>query len=183
MGTVPDSAGGSRVPPAVPGRSDTPPPAADGRRAHLAGAAVVLAIGVAAIVGALQLGYWARGPGPGFFPLWMGVLLTAMAAAWAVQSYRAGPIVTEKPPAGSRRQVLLVLAGLLGVVLLLNVLGYQLTMFLFVLYVLLVVSKRRWLEALVFAAVAGIGVYALFANVLQVYLPTASLGFLAQLGL
>lgn len=150
---------------------------------HYIGAMVVLGIGAGAVYGATDLGYWENGPGPGFFPLWLGVLLVALALAWIVNTYRASTVPAEPMPEGGPRQVLLVLAGLGGVVLLLDVIGYQLTMFVFVLYVLLVVSRRRWLESLIFAAAAGFGVYALFANVLQVYLPTASLAFLIQLGL
>lgn len=149
-----------------------------------AGAAGVFVVGVAAAVGAMRLGYWREGPGPGFFPLWMGVLLAVLSLLWAVQTYRATAVPAEDAaPPGGRRDMLLILVGLAGVVLLLDVIGYQLTMFIFLLFVLLVVTHRGWLEALIVAAVGGFGVYALFANVLQVYLPTASLGPLAQLGL
>jgi putative tricarboxylic transport membrane protein len=154
----------------------------------LAGATGVLGIGVADVVGSLDLGYWRTGPGPGFFPLWLGVLLCVLAVLWARQVLRpatsdAEPESTPEEGPAQRRQAALVLAGLVVLVPLLDLLGYQLSMFLFVLYVLLVVSRRKPLGALVLAALAGFGVYALFANVLQVYLPTASLGFLAQLGL
>jgi len=149
-----------------------------------AGAGVVLAIGLYAIVASLDLGYWDEGPGPGFFPFWLGVLLAVLAVIWAVQlaTGAAGMPVREAGPSGTR-DVVLTLLGLGASVLLLEVLGYQLTMFLLVLFQLLVVSHRRWLESLIFAAVAGFGVYTLFAYVLQVYLPTASLPFLAALGL
>lgn len=173
-----------------PGAGVRPRPEPGGEQAgrvrwpQFAGAAAVLAVGVAAVASALNLGYWDRGPGPGFFPLWTGVLLIGLALAWAVQTYlRKALPRQDRPPAGSRRQVLLVVVGFAAVVVLLDVIGYQLTMFLFVLYLLLVVCRRRLLESLTFAVVGGVGVYALFANVLQVYLPTASLSFLAQLGL
>lgn len=150
----------------------------------LAGAAAVLAIGVAAAVGSLRLGYWEDGPGAGFFPMWLGILLTGLALLWAWQVVRTRPQPREEPAAaGGRRDMVLVVAGLTALVLLLDVLGYQLTMFLFVLHTLLLVGRRKPVGALVLALLAGFGVYALFANVLQVYLPTASLGFLAQLGL
>lgn len=186
MGTVHDrgAADGSRAGAVRRGPGPGGEQAARVRWPQFAGAAVVLAIGAAAVASALNLGYWDRGPGPGFFPLWTGVLLIGLALAWAVQTYLGKALPGQDRPApGSRGQVSLVVAGFAAVVLLLDVTGYQLTMFLFVLYLLLVVCRRRLLESLVFAVVAGVGVYALFANVLQVYLPTASLGFLAQLGL
>jgi putative tricarboxylic transport membrane protein len=150
----------------------------------LTGAAAVLVIGVAAAIGSLRLGYWKDGPGPGFFPMWLGILLATLALVWVWQILRAEPKPPEEPAQQvGHRDLLLVVAGLTALVLLLDVVGYQLTMFLFTLYTLLLVGRRKPLGALVVAGLAGFGVYALFANVLQVYLPTASLGFLAQLGL
>jgi putative tricarboxylic transport membrane protein len=154
------------------------------KRRQLVGAAAVFAVGVAATAGSVDLGYWSRGPGPGFFPLWAGIVLVVLSLVWGIQTVRGvGVPEQEESVEGGVRHVVLVLLGLGALVLLLDVLGYQLAMFLFVLYVLMVVGRRRWLESLVFAAFAGFGVYTLFANVLQVYLPTASLGFLTGLGL
>lgn len=151
---------------------------------HLAGAAGVFVLGVAAIIGALDLGYWHRGPGPGFFPLWMGILLAALAMVWAWQVRRGNgvPAAAEVPEHG-QRQMVQVLAALVVLVLVLDLIGFQLGMTLFVLFIVRVVGRRRWLDSVIVAVVAGFGVYALFANVLQVYLPTASFAFLINVGL
>lgn len=154
------------------------------RTVELAAAAAVLALGLGAVVGALGLGYWTRGPGPGFFPLWLGVLLVLLAAVWAGQVVRGRNGHEPEPIApGGRRAVGLVLGALLVAILLLDVVGYQLSMTALVLFFLVVVGRRRWFESIVVALAAGVGIYALFANVLQVYLPTATVPFLAQLGL
>jgi putative tricarboxylic transport membrane protein len=154
------------------------------RTAELAAAAAVCALGLGAVVGALGLGYWTRGPGPGFFPLWLGLLLVLLAVGWAVQAARGknGPEPEPIAP-GGRRAVALVLGALLVAILLLDVVGYQLAMTALVLFFLVVVGRRRWFESIVVALAAGVGIYALFANVLQVYLPTATVPFLAELGL
>ena len=154
------------------------------RGPELVAAAFVLALGLGAFFGALDLGYWAHGPGPGFFPLWLGVLLMLMAVIWGVQVARGRNVHQPEPvAAGGRRAVALVLGALLVAVLLLDVIGYQLAMAVLVLFLLLVIAGRRLIESVVVALLASFGIYAMFANVLQVYLPTASVPFLAQLGL
>lgn len=154
------------------------------RAPDLVAAAAVFALGLAAFVGALGLGYWTRGPGPGFFPLWLGVLLMVLAAVWAGQLARGRNVHVPEPVApGGPLAVVLVLVALLVTTLLLDVVGYQLAMTALVLFVLVVVGKRRLIESIVVALLAGFGIYALFANVLQVYLPTAGLPFLADMGL
>jgi putative tricarboxylic transport membrane protein len=153
------------------------------RRHQFAGAVAVSALGVATVIGALDLGYWQQGPGPGFFPLWAGVLLVLLAVIWAGQVARGVALPAEAPVAeGGVRQVMLVVVALAALVASLDLVGYQLSMSVFVFYTLVVVGRRRWLESLVVAALAGFGVYTLFASVLQVFLPTASLGVLAGLG-
>ena len=150
----------------------------------LIAAAAVLALGLAAFVGALGLGYWTRGPGPGFFPLWLGVLLVVLAIGWAAQVVRGRNLRDAEPIApGGRRAVALVLGALFVAILALDVVGYQLAMTALVLFVLVVVGRRRWFESIVVALLSGFGIYALFANVLQVYLPTAGVPFLADMGL
>jgi putative tricarboxylic transport membrane protein len=163
----------------------------------LAGATGILGIGIAAVIGSLDLGYWKAGPGPGFFPLWLGVLLAGLAAIWLGQLFRPVTVTataesnsdtevestSERERTGGARQTLMTFLGLVALVLLLDPLGYQLAMTLFVLYAMLIVSRCKPIISVVVAVIAGFGVYALFANVLQVYLPTATLGFLAQLGL
>lgn len=154
------------------------------RAPDLAAAAAVFALGLAAFVGALGLGYWTRGPGPGFFPLWLGALLMLLGGVWAGQVARGRNVHVSEPvaPEGPRA-VALVLGALLVTTLLLDVVGYQLAMTALVLFLLLVVGKRHLIESILVALVAGFGVYALFANVLQVYLPTAGVPFLAEMGL
>lgn len=161
-----------------------PAPSARSRVPELVAAAVTFALGLCVFLGALDLGYWKRGPGPGFFPLWLGVLLMLLGAIWAAQVAR-GRNLHEPAPVSTDgwRAVALVLGALLTAILLLDVVGYQLSMAALVLFLLLVVGRRRVVEAIVVSLVAGFGIYSLFANVLQVYLPTASLPFLAQWGL
>jgi len=62
-------------------------------------AAIVVGVGAAAVVGSRSLGYWTDlGPGPGFFPLCLGILLVVFGIAWLVTALRAGT-TTPSPAA------------------------------------------------------------------------------------
>ncbi len=153
-------------------------------RANLVGAGCCFAVGTYAAVSGLLMGYWSDGPGAGFFPVWTGVLLGALALVWAVQTLREPIPTTEEAAApDDRRRMLAMLAGVAVTVLLMEVIGYQLAMTGFALYALLGIFRRGWLQSVVIACAAGFGVFTLFAGLLQVYLPTASLPLLADLGL
>jgi putative tricarboxylic transport membrane protein len=179
----------------------TPPPAPStdvvGRRARLGlvTAALVTVVGVAAAVGSKALRLWtALGPGPGFFPLCLGVLLAVLGSAWFVAQLRANrsrvAVVPGEPetdedevPEYSLPTVVAILASLCALAATLEVLGYQLAMFLFLLFHLLVLGRRRLLLSLVIALVGSVGVFVAFTRLLGVPLPAASVPFLAGLGL
>lgn len=153
-------------------------------RANLLGAGGCFAVGIYAIASGLDMGYWSAGPGAGFFPFWMGALMGTLAIAWTIQTLRE-PLPTTEEPAEPRDRYRMsaMLAGLLVMAIAMELVGYQVAMTAFVLFALLVLSRRGWVESIAVAAAAGFGVYTLFAGLLQVYLPTASLPLLAGLGL
>jgi len=83
--------------PAVGHAAPTSPTVLERRRAVLTytTGAVVVAVGGAAAVGARSLGYWTDlGPGPGFFPLCLGILLVVFGIAWLTKAARAGSTVS-----------------------------------------------------------------------------------------
>jgi putative tricarboxylic transport membrane protein len=175
------------------------------RRARLgiAMGVLVVAVGAAAIVGSASLGYWTPlGPGPGFFPLCLGVLLCVLGAGWLVQQWRGrhrsaardgdsgtelpvgpGAEAMEAPPEYSLPTVIAILVSLCVLAGTLELLGYQLAMFLFLLFHLLVLGRRRLLLSLAIALAGSIGVFVMFTRLLGVPLPASSLPFLAGLGL
>lgn len=173
-------------------------------------AGLVLVLGVATAWGGWQLDYWTPlGPGPGFFPFWLGLLLGLLGAIWIGSDLRArrrtharvlaavenqpeetpgasvAPPTTEgedEQPYDLRTSAaivvsLCILAGLLDVI------GYQLSMLLFLFFHLFVMGRRGLLLALVISLAGSFGVFVIFTRLLTVALPTASIPFLAQLGL
>ncbi len=130
--------------------------------------------------------YTKLGPGAGFFPLWLAGLLGVLALVWLVQvSGRAGQPAESAflPPRGGLVRILTILAALLAVTGSMELLGFQLTMFLFLGFLLLVLGRQTLWLTLVIALLGSVGVYRLFGGYLDVQLPPASVGWLAGLGL
>ncbi|GAA1209554.1 tripartite tricarboxylate transporter TctB family protein [Prauserella alba] len=180
----------------------------DGERGHrlLATfmACAVIAVGVAAFVGSRAYQYWtALGPGPGFFPSWLGGLLAVFGAVWLAQLWRTGrdragaahsssgeggapsaqASEVEAAPAYSLPTVVAIVVSLCVVAAVLNPLGYQLSMLLFLLFHLIVLGRRGLLLSTVIALGGSFGVFVVFTRMLSVPLPTASIPFLSGLGL
>lgn len=179
----------------------SPPPdsahTAEARRrqqSHLSAvvAAVVVLTGAVTIIGSLPLGYWtALGPGPGFFPLWLGILLAVLGVVWAVtemRTWRAGAPARaadedEEPPEYSLRTASAIVISLVVLAACLEVLGYQLSMLFFLLFHLLVLGKRGLLLSIVVALVGSFGVFMIFTLLLGVPLPASSIPLLRGWGL
>lgn len=158
-------------------------------------AGLVVCVGVAALLGSPPLGYWTElGPGPGFFPFWMGVLLTALGSAWLVKELRswrsrrlgeAGrlPAGDEEAPAYSLRTVIGIVVSLCVLAASLEVVGYQLSMLVFLLFHLLVLGRRGPLLSMGIAVAGSFGVFVAFTRLLTVPLPPSSIPLLRDLGL
>jgi putative tricarboxylic transport membrane protein len=171
----------------------------------------LLAIYVMAV--SLDLGYWTDlGPGPGFFPFWSATIILVSAAGW-LWNYLVRPSSTHDhdlilgldpdamesklaqsrtaEPTGPAPKTLIparlhlpvVIVSLAALILLLPHLGFQLAMFLFLLFQLKVVGGTGWVLSLAVAAAGSFGVFVLFTEVLQVLLPTAGIPFLRNAGL
>ena len=120
-------------------------------RSVLAGIGGFAAVGVYAAVESLSLGLWTSlGPGPGLFPFAMGCVLVSMSAVWLLQELRR-PSASGEGADG--RLVAAVVISLVLLAALLDVLGFQLGMLLFLLYHLRIRGKRSWVVSLVVALV------------------------------
>lgn len=156
------------------------------------------ALSAAVIFTSFGLGYWTTlGPGPGFFPFWIGVLLGLSSLVWLFQAHRGNPNVVPQPespitldtdavstaPTAKKRPIWIVLLSLVILASLLELIGFQLSMFAFLLFQLKFQGGRKWLLSLIIALAGSFGVFYLFTEVLQVTLPTSSMDFLENLGL
>lgn len=152
-----------------------------------------------ALVSSLSLGYWVKlGPGPGFFPFWIAVVTIASSTFWLLNTLRSrkpktpvgGDLALEaaggdSPPRSllGRHRTLVVVLSLAALAALLNVLGYQLGMFLFLMFHMRFLGRQTWIISSVISACGSFGVYYLFTGALRVPLPTSSLDSLIFFGL
>lgn len=134
-------------------------------------------VAVAAIIAwetrVLPIGSLAR-PGPGYLPLALAVVMAGLGLAIAWRG--GGPRFADLawPEAG---HVVKLLGGCAGAALLLEPLGYRLTMFLLVLFFLGAIERRRPFAVVTTALGLSLGSFWLFADLLRVALPRGPWGF------
>ncbi len=147
------------------------------QRTDLIAGLAFLALGVGVCVEAAHLGFGSiHAPEPGFFPWIGGVLLTGLAVALLVRTWRsteAGP----RAPASWGRPVLLMVA-LAVYVPLLEPLGYPLVTAGLCIVALRILESRHWTATIAASLALALGSYLLFDRVLGVELPAGILTFL-----
>ena len=127
----------------------------------------------------VEIGTWHE-PGPGFLPFWAGVILTAMSVAlfWGSYGKRAWAARPSFfPQSDSWKRVLATFAALLVYNLLLVPLGFTLTTFLFLLFLVKFIFPQTWTRALMVSIAGSVVARLLFINFLQTQLPKGFLGF------
>lgn len=120
------------------------------------------------------------GPGPGFFPVWYGVVMIALALVLMATSAardRSGATPTVDVKLREIGRALAAWGALAVCVGLLKVLGFLLAFALFAFFMTAVMYRRPILPALAVAVGSALGFYLLFPLALGVGLPTGLLGF------
>lgn len=141
--------------------------------------AVLAGLGIYIVLEARRWEYLgADGPGPGFFPLWYGVVMIALALLLVVTSAtrRAAAAGTDADTREIGR-ALATWAGLAACIGLLKVLGFLLAFTLFTFFVAAVMYRRPLLPSLAAAVGCALGFHLLFPLALNVELPKGFLGF------
>jgi putative tricarboxylic transport membrane protein len=147
----------------------------------LTGIGAFAAVGVYVLVSSISLGLWTSlGPGAGLFPFMMGAVLVAMSAAWLGQELRRP---SEKAEGVDRGVVIAVVVSLVVLASVLDLLGFQLSMFLFLLYHLKLRGGRTWVSSLIIALAGSVGAFYAFNYGLNVALPVSALTPLNLIGL
>ncbi|MDR7481895.1 MAG: tripartite tricarboxylate transporter TctB family protein [Armatimonadota bacterium] len=95
----------------------------------------------------LPIAWTAAGPGPGFFPFWLAVGVTASAVAVLVKTWRAGrrgaaPFI----PAGAWKPLLIVFLPMVAVVALIHYLGIYLGGAVYLAGYMRLVGRHRWAQ-------------------------------------
>jgi putative tricarboxylic transport membrane protein len=127
---------------------------------------------------AVEIGTWNE-PGPGFLPFWAGITITIMAAALLLTNLRKkGPVRSAFfPKSDSWKRVSATFIALIVYNLIFDLLGFALTTFLFVGFLVRFIFPQSWTRTLIVAVSAAIIARLLFINFLETQLPIGFLGF------
>ena len=133
------------------------------------------------ISAALRLPYGnLHNPGPGFFPLWLGVILGGMSIAFFVQTTRGKEsertlkeILEEDVRWG---KVLLVLGALIIYGFLMDTIGFLIVTFLLMIVLLRFIEPQPWKVVIGWALAGSVGSYLIFEVWMKLRLPKGFLG-------
>ncbi len=150
-------------------------------------AGAFVGVGLLAMLEASRLRYYSSlGPGPGFFPLWLGGLLALLALFWAVRLRTEAPAGVPADFWPDRLGALRVGAVLISLGMmagLIEVIGFRLAMFAMLAFLLLALGRQHPLLTLLIALAGSFGLHFVFTSWLGASLPAATLPPLADLGL
>jgi putative tricarboxylic transport membrane protein len=152
------------------------------KKAEMIAGIVLLVLSGAVIWAATEMPPSATfGPGAGFLPFWLGIVLAILATILIVTAWHRQPTREDGAPVFPGKQALttivLVLVGLGVYIELIEVLGYILDTFLFVVYLVKVVEKQKWPLSLAVAVCTAGGLFVIFQLLLQIILPSNMFGF------
>jgi putative tricarboxylic transport membrane protein len=140
---------------------------------------VLLLFGIFVIYESLQIKYYGSdfGPGPGFFSFWMGILVVGLSVVEIGRTVgKRVPLPADFfPDRAAVVRIGSLLGALIAVMLLLNPLGYSLTMALFCLFLLRALGKQPWWLTVLLTLAGSFGTAYIF-RLLQVILPGGILG-------
>lgn len=148
--------------------------------ANVVAASVLALLGLFFVASSIPI-YQTRfggGPGPGAFPLWVGLVLTVSASAYLVSSLRStdsGPFMSAAP--GEKGWLIWTGLSLLGYVALMQFLGFALTTFLFIAFQIRVIGRYGVIFSLIFSLVSAVACAYLFRVGLNMSLPTGIIGW------
>lgn len=120
------------------------------------------------------------GTGPGFFPFWLGVVLAGFSLFRFIlcfkEHYSAEELKPRLPGLRSLGRLGLILLIMAGFALLMNTLGFILTVFLFVSVILFTLEGDSILRSVFYGVMFSAGIFLIFRYWLEVDLPTGLLG-------
>jgi putative tricarboxylic transport membrane protein len=140
---------------------------------------LLLIFGAGFAAGARQYPYWTpTGPGSGFLPLWLGVVMAALAIALFVGAMRRpDPGEAWLPEGRGLVRLIVVVVATIAFVWLLPFLGMTLATFLFLVGILRFLERHSWFATVGVALATSAANWLVFIHWLNVPFPTGILGF------
>ena len=149
------------------------------RNGDVVSGAILLALGTYIVIQASIWPYYeVNGPGPGFFPLWYGILMIGLSLALIISTAR-------KPKVEGGEQIftigtwraLTVWLGLVVCLVAMIWLGFNTAFALFTAFIVSYVLGRPLRTGIITGVLSSASFYVLFAEILGVQLPTNVWGF------
>lgn len=157
------------------------------RRVYQVASLPFIAMSMFVVLEARRMRYYTEyGPGPGFFPFWLGCLMLLLSAMWLLQVTFKSVEPMESSFVPDRKGVLRLLSALVALVLFtvfVEVVGFRLAMLAFMLFVLMAFGRQNILVTVLISLLVSFGMFYVFQNWLDVRLPYADIEFLRNLGL
>jgi putative tricarboxylic transport membrane protein len=151
------------------------------RRADQITGVIVLIFSLAVMEGARRMPPSGTfGPGAGFLPFWLGVAMAVLSIVLLVNATREPAQALDRSPFPRGRAVLSILetvGALAAFILLLETIGFLLSIALLTAFLLRVVERERWLTSMTIAVANSAGLYVIFQMLLGVSLPKNIFGF------
>lgn len=151
------------------------------RQRDLVSSIIWMALGGLFVIGALQNGLMRKGvPGPGFLPFFSGLALIFISFFVFIPALRQNGRDKKSaffPERDSFRKLVLALAALFAFGIVMELGGYLLTTFLFILFMARLMEPKSWRTTILLALLTAVLSYTLFVVLLEVQLPKGLLGF------
>lgn len=152
-------------------------------RADQISALLWIVVGVIVLLQSRELDYMAEyGPGPGFLPFWLGVGVIALGLALlAKATFLSNKDETvEIPTRHATYQLILVLAGILGLALLAETIGFLICIGLMFFFLLAAVERQGWKFSLIMGFSSALVFWIIFELGLDLRLPPGLLELLRR---
>ena len=137
-----------------------------------------IALGILVCYGATQLSVGSVSePGPGFIFFWLGLILVILSLAAFAESLRSSESIVQGGKEMNWVKIALVLLSLLLYAFFLERLGFVLTTFLLLGFLLGWIERANWTRSLGVATGAALGSFVIFELWLKIRLPKGIFGF------
>lgn len=145
--------------------------------ADLVGGLVVLLLGIAIVFFSFQLPYQSEyGPGPGFLPLWLGIVLIGSAVFVVLNILRKQAKTEAFLKPGTKRGALMFVSIFVSF-LLLPLLGFAVGLAFFSGVTMRMMGKHSWMACGLTAVGIAIGIHFVFGQWLHIPLPGGVVGW------
>lgn len=158
------------------------------RKSSVIAGVIFLIFSVAVLVSSWSMEYYSSiGPGPGFFTFWLSLILGLLSIGWIIQELSRKPRKEKDektlfPRGEGLVRELEILGAMVFMACFMGLLGFQISMFLFLAFLLFVLGKVNKVTTLAISLIGSVGLFYIFTGWLDVQLPRSSMAFLSSIG-